>query len=315
MAMHVTLRQLKVFETVARHGSFTRAADELNLSQPTVSMQVKQLTDTVDQPLFHLVGKQVFLTEIGQDLLQTCKEIFTAWDRFEMIAADIKGLKRGRLRIATVTTGKYFVPRLLGPFCKQYPNIDAQFEIASRDAVMERLGKNEDDLYVMDSPPQHFDIQVHAFLDNPLIAVAPSAHPLAAMPYVPLETFAQELLLMRERGSGTRMATERFFRERGMALKVKMEIGSNEAIKHAVAGGLGVSVLSQWALAYDPMAEQIRVLNVEGFPITHAWYLLHSGARQPSVVAKAFLEYALRDGKAVLQKNASGGERPLLSVA
>lgn len=313
--MHVTLRQLKVFETVARHGSFTRAAEELYLSQPTVSMQVKQLSEAVEQPLFEQVGKKIHLTDIGKELFSTCKEIFAAWDRFEMTAADLKGLKRGNLRIACVTTGKYFVPRLLGPFCDRYPGVEVQLEVATRDALIERLARNDDDLYVMDSPPQHFDLESQPFLDNPLIAIAPVNHPLAAKKNITLETLAGERLLMRERGSGTRMATERFFRERGIELKTKMEIGSNEAIKQAVAGGLGVTVMSKWAFSLDPMQSQIAVLDVQEFPIRQSWYLIHPGGKQLSVIAKAFAEYASTEGKEHLLRGGQGGLRSLRIVA
>lgn len=295
--MHVTLRQLKVFETVARLGSFTRAAEELFLSQPTVSMQVKQLSEAVGQPLFEQTGKRIFLTDIGEELFRTCREMFETWDRFEMTTADMKGLKKGRLRLACVTTAKYFIPRLLGPFCDRYPGIDVRLEVANRDAVVERLGRADDDLYIMTMPPQHFDIVVHPFLDNPLVAIAPAGHPLAKESVISLARFAEERMLLRERGSGTRLAVERLFRESGVEPRTKMEIGSNEAIKQAVAGGLGVTVISQQALALEPMQHDIAVLDVQGFPLQGAWYVVHAGNKQLSVVAKAFFDYLLQEAR------------------
>lgn len=289
--MHVTLRQLKVFETVAQLGSFTRAAEALFLSQPTVSMQVKQLSEAVEQPLFEQLGKKIFLTDMGRELHATCREMFDAWSRFEMAAADMKGLKRGRLRLACVSTAKYFIPRLLGPFCDRYPGIDVKLEVANRDAVVERLARNEDDLYIMGMPPQHFDIALHPFLDNPLVPIAPANHVLAGRKRVPLKRFAEEQMLLRERGSGTRMAAERFFRDQGIVIKPRMEIGSNEALKHAVAGGLGVTVISTHALTLEPLHGQLVVLDVEGFPIQRSWYVVHPGSKQLSVVARTFFEY------------------------
>lgn len=289
--MHVTLRQLKVFETVARVGSFTRAAEELFLSQPTVSMQVKQLADAVGQPLFEQTGKRIFLTDIGEELFGTCREMFDIWNRFEMTAADMKGLKKGRLRLACVTTAKYLIPRLLGPFCDRYPGVDVRLEVANRDTVVERLGKGEDDLYIMTMPPQHFDIAIHPFLDNPLVVIAPAGHPLAKASSIPLARLASERMLLRERGSGTRLAVDRLFREHGVELQAKMEIGSNEAIKQAVAGGLGVTVISQHALALEPMQHDLAVLDVQGFPLQGAWYVVHAGNKQLSVVAQAFFDY------------------------
>ncbi|MBI1394469.1 MAG: LysR family transcriptional regulator [Betaproteobacteria bacterium] len=297
--MRVTFRQLKVFETVARLGSFTRAAEELHLSQPTVSMQVKQLVEAVEQPLFEQAGKKIFLTEIGEELHRTCHALFDAWQRFEMTAADMKGLKKGRLRLACVTTAKYFVPRLLGPFCERYPGIDVRFEIANREKILERLSRHEDDLYILGSPPVHFDVVVHPFLDNPLVAVAPSNHALCGLRAIPLERFARERLLVRERGSGTRLATEKFFRDRGIELTAKMEIGSNEAIKQAVAGGLGVSVMSQHELRNEP-ADSVCVLDVEGFPIARSWYVVHPGDKQLSVVAQAFFRYLQTEARHLL---------------
>ncbi len=295
--MHVTLRQLKVFETVARLGSFTRAAEELFLSQPTVSMQVKQLADAIGQPLFEQTGKRIFLTDIGDELFKTCRDIFDTWSRFEMTAADMKGLKKGRLRLACVTTAKYFIPRLLGPFCDRYPGIDVRLEVANRDAVVERLARGEDDLYIMTMPPQHFDIAIHPFLENPLVAISQADHPLARERDIPLARFARERMLLRERGSGTRLAVERLFREHGVELQAKMEIGSNEAIKQAVAGGLGVTVISQHALALEPMQHDIAVLDVQGFPLQGAWYVVHAGNKQLSVVAQAFFDYLQKEAR------------------
>lgn len=295
--MHVTLRQLRVFETVARLGSFTRAAEELFLSQPTVSMQVKQLAEAVEQPLFEQVGKKIYLTEIGEELQRTCREVFEAWARFEMTAADLKGMKKGRLRIACATTAKYFLPRLLGPFCERFPGIDVRLEIGNREAIIDRLARNDDDLYILGNPPQQFDIAMHPFLDNALVAVAPSHHPLCREKHIPLAAFARERMLLRERGSGTRMVTEKFFRDHGIEITAKMEIGSNEAIKQAVAGGLGVSVMPHHALLMEPMAGEVTVLPVEGFPIERSWYVVYPGNKQLSVVAQAFFDYLQNEAR------------------
>lgn len=298
--MHVTLRQLKVFETVARLGSFTRAAEELFLSQPTVSMQVKQLSEAVGQPLFEQTGRRIFLTDIGEALFQTCRDMFNTWNRFEMTAADMKGLKKGRLKLACVTTAKYFIPRLLGPFCDRYPGIDVRLDVANREAVVERLARGEDDLYIMTSPPKHFDIAMHPFLENPLVPIAPAGHGLAGQARIPLARFAQERMLLRERGSGTRLAADRMFREQAVELQARMEISSNEAIKQAVAGGLGVSVISRHALALDPMPHDIAVLDVQGFPLQDAWYVVHAGHKQLSVVAQTFFEFLCNEARSLL---------------
>jgi DNA-binding transcriptional LysR family regulator len=291
-----TMRQLRVFAAVARHAGFSRAAAELHLSQPTVSMQVKQLSAAVGLPLFEQVGKKVFLTDAGRTLQAASQEMFDAWARLEMQVADLKGLKQGRLRISAVTTAKYVVPRLLGPFCQRHPGVEVAFEIGNRSAIIERLARNEDDLMVMGVPPRGMDIVSHPFAENPLVIVAPRGHPLARHRRIPLARLAGQPFLMREQGSGTRLAADRFLRERGARLDVKMEIGSNEAIKQAVAGGLGLSILSLHALGPDAAPRSLVALDVEGLPIRRHWYIVYPAGKRLSVVAQAFFGYLKSEG-------------------
>ena len=291
-----TMRQLRVFDAVARHSGFSRAAAELHLSQPTVSMQVKLLSEAVGLPLFEQIGKRVFLTDAGRILLATSAEMFDAWARLEMQVADLKGLKQGRLRISAVTTAKYVVPRLLGPFCQTHPGVDVAFEIGNRSAIIERLARNEDDLTVMGMPPRDMDIVSHPFAENPLVIVAPRGHPLGRGRRIPMSKLTGEPFLMREVGSGTRLAADRFLRERGIRLNVKMEIGSNEAIKQAVAGGLGLSILSLHALGPDAAPRSLVAVNAEGLPIRRHWYIVHPAGKRLSVVAQAFFAYLKAEG-------------------
>jgi len=288
---HTTFRQLEVFEAIARLGSFTRAAEELFLSQPTISMQAKKLAETVGLPLFEQIGKKVFLTDAGRELHKTCREIFKHLSHFEMTAADLKGLKQGTLRLAVVTTAKYFAPRLLGPFCQQYPGIQVSLKVSNRERVLERLADNQDDLYILGQPPEELDAVAEPFLDNPLVVLAPASHPLAGKKKIPLARLAQEPFLLREPGSGTRKALERLFADHGLKIQVRMELGSNEAIKQAIVGGLGVSVLSQHTLALDAPMGQLAVLNVAGFPIERQWYVVYPAGKQLSIVASTFLDY------------------------
>jgi len=290
------MRQLRVFDAVARHSGFSRAAAELHLSQPTVSMQVKQLSEAVGLPLFEQIGKRVFLTDAGRMLQATSAEMFDAWARLEMQVADLKGLKQGRLRISAVTTAKYVVPRLLGPFCQIHPGVEVAFEIGNRSAIIERLARNEDDLTVMGVPPRGMDIASHPFAENPLVIVAPRGHALARSRRIPLSKLIGQPFLMREQGSGTRLAADRFLRERGIRLDVKMEIGSNEAIKQAVAGGLGLSILSLHALGPDAAPRSLVALNVEGVPIRRHWYIVHPAGKRLSVVAQAFFAHLKVEG-------------------
>ena len=251
-----TLHQLKVFEAAARHGSFTRAAEELFLTQPTVSMQIKQLTKSVGLPLFEQVGKRLYLTEAGRELFATCRQIFETIAQFEMKVADLKGLKQGQLRLAVITTAKYFMPRLLGPFCQLYPGIDISLQVTNHERILERMVNNLDDLYVMSQVPEHLDVNYEPFLENPLVVFAPVNHPLAKEKNIPIQRLCNEPFIMREPGSGTRRAIQSLLDEKGLKVKVKLELGSNEAIKQAIAGGLGISVLSRHTLLTDTVRVQ-----------------------------------------------------------
>ena len=294
---HITLHQLEVFEALARSGSFTRAAEELFLTQPTVSQQIKQLTKAVGLPLFEVVGKRLYLTDAGKEILTVSQDITERLSQMEMTLADIKGLKQGNLRLAVTTTAKYFVPRLLGAFRQSYPGIKIFLKVTNRQRLLERLAENRDDLYILGQLPSNLDINLCPFLENPLVAIAPHNHPLAQEKNIPLQRLAEEPFIMRESGSGTRMAVENFFAQNKATLKVEMEIGSNEAIKHAIVGGLGVSVLSRYVLALEGANGPLSILDVEGLPLQLHWYIVYSASKQLSIVARTFLEYLLDEGK------------------
>ncbi|MBK1988058.1 LysR family transcriptional regulator [Sphaerospermopsis aphanizomenoides BCCUSP55] len=296
-----TLHQLKVFEAAARHGSFTRAAEELFLTQPTVSMQIKQLTKSVGLPLFEQVGKRLFLTEAGRELFATCRQIFETIAQFEMTVADLKGLKQGQLRLAVITTAKYIIPRLLGPFCQLYPGIDISLQVTNHEGILERMIANLDDLYIMSQVPDHVDVNFEPFLENPLVVFAPVGHPLAQEKNIPIERLAEEPFIMREPGSGTRRAVQSLFDEHGVKVKVKLELGSNEAIKQAIAGGLGISILSRHTLLTD--AHEFSILDVQHFPIKRIWYIAHPAGKQLSIVARTYYQYLLDAAKKIVEES------------
>ncbi|MEB3308605.1 MAG: LysR family transcriptional regulator [Snowella sp.] len=297
-----TLHQLQIFEAIAQHGSFTKAAEELFLTQPTVSQQMKQLTKAIGMPLFEQIGKRLYLTDAGKAVLSISRDISQRFNDLEMTLADIKGLKQGTLKLAAITTAKYFVPRILGTFRQRYPGIRIVLQIANRQQILDRLANNLDDLYFIGQPPEDLDINLRHFLDNPLVVIAPRNHPLANEKHIPLERLAEEPLIMREAGSGTRMAVENFFAENRLQMSVEMEIGSNEAIKQAVVGGLGLSILSRHSLALEGLQGPLIVLDVEGFPIQKHWYVIYPGSKQLSIVAQTFLEYLLTEGKEYAQE-------------
>ncbi len=289
---HTTFRQLEIFEAIARLGSFTRAAEELHLTQPTVSMQMKKLTDAVNTPLCEQVGKKIYLTEAGRELAQASREVFAILDRFEMSVAEQQGLKKGRLKLMVITTASYFAPRLLGAFAKRYPGIEVALSVTNRERVLAAIADNLQDLYFLGQPPEGLDVIAQPFMENPLVVVAPPDHPLAGQHAIPLERLAGEPWLMREAGSGTRKAVERCFAERGLRPLVRMELGANEAIKQAILAGLGISVLSRHSLALHPPG-QFAILDVEGFPILRQWYAVYPAGRQLTPVTRTFLDFLL----------------------
>jgi DNA-binding transcriptional LysR family regulator len=296
-----------VFEAVARHNSFTRAAEELFLTQPTVSMQVKQLSKAVGFPLFEQVGKRLYLTAAGKELYTTCREVFERLAQFETAIADIKGLKQGALKLAVVTTAKYVIPRLLGPFCQRYPGIDVSLTVTNHEYVIDSLANNRHDLYILSQPPEDLDVTVQPFLENPLVVLAWRNHPLASEANIPLKRLAEETFIMREPGSGTRKAIQKVFDDSGLPLKVKLDLGSNEAIKQAIAGGLGISVLSLHTLALEGTNSQLTILDVEDFPIRRYWYVVYPAGKQLSLIAQTFCDYLLNEGKAIAEKIAFQG--------
>ena len=294
---HATLRQLKVFQTVARHLSFTRAAEELHLTQPTVSIQLKQLTDIVGLPLVEQVGKRVYLTEAGRLVEASSRDIFDRLDRLAMDLAQTQGLERGSLKLSIITTAKYFVPRLLGDFCMQHPGIEVTLEVANRDQILERLAQNLDDLYIMGQPPEHLEVVSEPFMENPLVVIAPANHPLAQEHDIAPARLAGEPFIAREPGSGTRQAAERFFESQGVRLTLRMTLGSNEAVKQAVAGGLGLAVVSLHTLSLDAASGAFAVLDVQGFPLRRQWYAVYPAGKQATPVTTAFLNYIAEEGR------------------
>ncbi|NOY63329.1 MAG: LysR family transcriptional regulator [Gammaproteobacteria bacterium] len=307
---NATFRQLQLFESIVRSGSYTGAAEELHLTQPTVSMQIKKLSGLVGAPLFEQLGKRVFLTDAGKELLEASREIFGAMSRFEMRMADMKGIKQGNLNLTGVTTAEYFAPRILGAFCQIYPGIKVSLTVTNRERVLRRLTANEDDLYIVGQPPADMDLVMTPFLENPLVVLAPPDHPLVGVKKIPLEVFAEERFIMREPGCGTHIALDRILSKRNLAFKSCMELGSNEAIKQAVAGKLGVSTLSAYALSHELQTGELAILDVEGFPLEYHWYIAYPRGKQLSVVAQTFFDYLMSEGKKLTQRHLPRLDQP-----
>jgi DNA-binding transcriptional LysR family regulator len=299
--MHVTLRQLTLFESVARHLSFTRAAEELHLSQPAVSMQVRQLEDAAGLPLFEKLGKRIHLTEAGQEMFHYAQTINQQLREADEVIQALKGIKRGRLRISVATTANYFATRLLAAFAREYEGTTFALEVTNRKTLLQRLADNETDLVIMGKPPEGLELDAEPFMENPLVIIAPPDHELTRKRKpIPLQRIQDETFVVREMESGTRIAMERFFRNRGVHLKAGMEMTSNEAIKQAVEAGLGLGIVSVHTLELELEARRLVVLNVEEFPIMRHWYLVHREGKRLSPVANVFREYLLGGAAAAL---------------
>ncbi len=293
--LHLTIRQLQIFESAARHLSFSRAAEELHMSQPAVSMQMKKLTEDIGQPVMEQIGKRVRLTPAGQELTNAARDVLGALKRFELSLVARQGLTEGHLRLVAITTATYFVPRLLGEFAKLHPGVKFSLRVTNREQVLESLASGLEDLFILGQPPEGMAVTAVPFMENPLIVLAAPNHPLAQHKNIPLARLAKEPWLMREPGSGTRKALERLFEEHALKVAPRMELGSNEALKQAVLAGLGIAVMSRHSLALHA-PDQFSILNVEGFPIRRQWYAVYPAGRRRTVVARTFLDFLLAHG-------------------
>ncbi|MCF2856684.1 LysR family transcriptional regulator [Pseudoalteromonas sp. SMS1] len=297
-----TFRQLEILLALYEGGSVKAAAEKLFLTQPTVSMQLKKLAEAIDFPLYQQVGKQLKFTDAGLATVATAKQILQSCEALDMHLSNLRGLKSGTLRLSSVTTAKYFIPHLLGPFCERYPGIDIQFTVANRQQVIERLEQGLDDFYVFSHLPEGLDLEVIEFMSNDLVAIAPASHPFSHQQQVSLEAFCQEDFLIRESGSGTRYATEAFFNSQNVKPNIRMTIASNEAIIHSVLSKLGVSILSSHTLAFGEIHD-VKVINVESLPIRSKWSFSWTKKKVLSPIATVFLDYVETEGREIM-KNA-----------
>lgn len=298
--LHVTLRQLKVFESVARHLSYSRAADELHLTQPAVSMQIKQLEDNISLPLFEQLGKRIYLTDAGRELYQYSRAIAQQLADMEVALDELKGMERGKLSIAVVTTANYFAPHLLAKFCQRYSGVTVSLNVSNRETVLKQLADNLIDLAIMGQPPENLDIDSESFMENPLVVVAPPNHPLCNERDIPVKRLATETFLVRESGSGTRSAMERFFAAHEIKINKGMETDTTEAIKQAVQAGMGLGIMSRHTVELELETKRLKILDVQGFPIVRYWHVVNRKNKRLSSIANAFKEFLLKEAEKLI---------------
>lgn len=304
--LHLTLRQLKVFESVARNLSFSRAAEELYLTQPAVSMQIKQLEGNIGLPLFEQLGKRIYLTDAGCELYGYSRAIAQQLADMELALDELKGVERGKLNISVVSTANYFAPHLLAKFCQRYSGVTVSLNVSNRETVLRQLADNVTDLAIMGQPPEGADIVAESFMENPLVVIAPPSHSLSKARRIPVKKLAQEIFLVREPGSGTRSAMERFFAEHQIKLNTGMETDTNEAIKQAVQAGMGLGIMSLHTAELELETGRLKVLDVQGFPIVRHWHVVHRENKRLSSVAQAFKEFLLKEAPGLMPGTAGG---------
>ena len=299
-----TLRQLQILLALAEHNNISRVAEALHISQPSVSIQLKNLTELFGITLFQVNGRHITLTEAGEATVKTAREMFFSLNKLQIELDDLKGAKAGVLKLAVVSTAKYFLPILLGQFCKRYPLIDVELKVGNRQQMINRFNQNKDDYYFFSQCPESDNVIAEPFLDNPLVVVAPANHELTKKMPISLNRLSHYPFLLREIGSGTRRSIDDFCKQHKFKLNAKMTIESNEAIKHSVAADLGLAILSSHTLDYMQDTSLVR-LDVEHFPIKNHWYLVRAKNRHQTILAELFHQYLQEEGLSTLQKIAA----------
>lgn len=291
MTMNVTMRQLKVFESVAKNLSFTRASEELFLTQPAVSMQIKQLEETIGLPLFEQLGKKIYLTDAGRELVHYSRTVLQTIKEAEDVFTEMKGLDHGRLDIGMVTSANCFASQALAAFRSEHPHITARIHVGNHQQVLEWLANNEVDMAVMGRPPEGSDLIWKGIMENPLVPLAAPEHPLAQEKNISLARFSEDTFLLREHGSEIRSVMDSFFKRHGIRAQSEIELGSNEAIKEAVQAGLGVTVESMHTILLELETQRLVILDVEQFPIRCYWYVVHRQGKRLTGIMEAFKKF------------------------
>ena len=301
---NATLRQLKVFETVARHLSFSRAAEELHLTQPAVSIQVGQLADHAGLPLFEQLGRKIYLTPAGREMLRYSRSIIQQFKEAEEALAGLKGIRGGKLNIAVISAGDYFFPRLLAEFCSRHQDVSVELGVNNREEVVRLLAENTIDLAIIMRPPQDMDIVAETFAPLPQVIIAAPEHRLAKRRRITMTALENEAFIVRERGSDTRISMDEVFAERGFRPRIAMEIKSFETIKQAVIAGMGISFMSAHTISLELQVGRLVVLDIAGFPVMRSWHVGHRRNKRLPPVAAAFKTFLLEEGATLLNKMA-----------
>lgn len=299
--LNITLRQLKIFESVSRHLSFSRAAEELHLTQPAVSMQVRSLEDVAGVPLTEQVGKRIHLTAAGDEMADHARRMAQQLRELEETMVQMRGARGGRIVIGIVSTAKYFAPRMLAAFRRSHPQVELRIEVHNREQVVELLGDNRIDVAIMGRPPQAYETVSEAFADHPLIFVAEPEHPLVGRERIDPEELAGEAFLIREQGSGTRTTMEGYLREHGVKPRSAFEMSSNETIKQAVMAGMGIAFISAHTCGLELDSHRLVPLAVAGTPVLRQWFVVRRAEKRLLPALNDFIDFLRDEGSQQIQ--------------
>ena len=294
---HITLRQIRIFDTVARFQSHTRAAEKLHMTQPAVSMQMKQLEENLGIEVFERRGKSLNLSAAGQELREYSKEILQSYSNMLEFVEKVKGCESGRLVVSVATTANHFTTRILSAFSKKFPDVTISLDVTNRQKILQQLENYEPDLVIMGEPPKGFGLKSERFMPNPLVIIAQPDHPLKDRKCIKIEELKDEKFVVREQGSGTREAIERNFQESGLVCDTTLEMSSNEAIKHSVSAGFGLGIVSLHTIELELNNNLLIMLDVEGFPLQRYWHLVTRQGKAMSPVAEAFRAFVLEEAQ------------------
>lgn len=293
--LHITLHQLRIFESVARLLNFTHAAEELHLTQPAVSIQIKRLEEMISLPLFEQIGKRTHLTEAGKELYHYSCGITQQLADMEQVFNELKGLERGKLSISVVSTANYFIPNLLAKFCQRYPGITISLHVSNRENVLRQLSDNTMDLAIMGQPPENLDVAAESFMENPLVIIASPEHAFCNQKQIPVKQLEREIFLVREPGSGTRNVMERFFAQEKVNIQKGMEADTAEAIKQGIQARMGLGIMSLHTIRLELETGRIKILDIQGFPIMRYWNVVHQKNKRLSNAASVFKQFLLNE--------------------
>lgn len=300
--MHLSLRQIRIFEAVAQHQSYTRAAEKLHMTQPAVSMQIKQLEEDSGLALFERQGKRMCLTQTGHDLLHHASQVLQAYNDLLVAMEERKGVKGGHLIVSVATTANYFVTQLLAEFSRLHEGINVTLDVTNRHMLLDQLENHEPDMVIMGEPPKGYNLQSERLMENPLVMIAAPDHPFARQQAtLTLDEVLSERFIIREKGSGTRSAIERHIQNFNKTCGSTLEMRSNETIKHAVEAGLGLGIVSLHTIQPELESGRLTTINVEHFPIRRYWHIVMRKGKRLSPIAQEFKRFVMQEAPRFVQ--------------